>query len=562
MDNPKSAFDLKRSNFELARYELTHNIARVKSLPTTIGIAVNETCNVRCVFCFSTIRTDSKIDWSHLKRLSSVFPHVREVILSGEEVILHPDIREMFDAFTSQGIFVNFFTNGKALTSDVMEWLVNHGVGHISCSFHGATSETYNSIVRGADFETTIEQFLHLKRYRLKRERERGRPFGPGITFHYVMLRRNVEELPRFLEIASELRADRVIAKYLLVFEQLKHLAGESLYFYPDLTNRIIDHCKEKARHLPIAFIAPLRFSPKETRAREKGLTEAEDGGSGFPICHWPWMQCNIDIHGNVKPCCGRVADIGNIYETPFEEIWNNDRYVALRSTVNTPNRWPECRQCNYLTSTVDNNDIFSHLPYLEGRDPERVEFTPIALNGRFTVDQALFERALKTYTDLKKGGAGMGENIPLLAGLLPEQERNHLVRRLQSLQRFDPHLFLLIMIRFLNQFSRSAVSHRLIQAWAGEASVARRPGMSVGRQILVENFLSQMNMGCYEDARRSFPSLQDIIGHSNHAYLRGLMEEMDWRSIRSQLDEYLDRTLEAITANDLPGLHAATAPG
>lgn len=228
--------DLKRKNIELARYDLTHNISRVKSLPSTIGISVNETCNVRCIFCYSTIRSDAKIDWSHLKGLSSIFPYVNEVILSGEEVILHPDIKEMFEAFIRQGIFVNFFTNGKALTPDVMEWLVDQGVGHISCSFHGATKETYNSIVRGADFETTVEQFHHLKRYRLKREKACGRRFGPGITFHYVMLRRNVEELPRFLEIASKVMADRVIAKYMMVYENLKHLSNESLYFYPDVS--------------------------------------------------------------------------------------------------------------------------------------------------------------------------------------------------------------------------------------------------------------------------------------------------------------------------------------
>ncbi len=216
--------ELKQKNEELMKKEMKERVDRVKSFPPTIGIALNRTCNVSCVFCLVGNKNNDMIDWNHLQRMESIFPYLKNVTLSGEEVLLHPDIWEIFEYFSRHGIYVNFFTNGKLLTEEVSKRLVELDIGEMHCSFHGATVATYNSIVKGADFDTIVRQLLYLKKLRIKSSKTIGRLPGPALSFHYVAMRRNIEELPKFLELAAHLGAKSVLVKYMMVFEHNRGL--------------------------------------------------------------------------------------------------------------------------------------------------------------------------------------------------------------------------------------------------------------------------------------------------------------------------------------------------
>jgi len=66
--------------------------------------------------------------------------------------------------------------------------------------------------------------------------------------------------------------------------------------------------------------------------------------------CRWPFDSCFITVDGFVTPCCIRanpeVFNFGNIFETPFKEIWNGEKYQKFRETMikNLPN--PICDNC------------------------------------------------------------------------------------------------------------------------------------------------------------------------------------------------------------------------
>ena len=52
-------------------------------------------------------------------------------------------------------------------------------------------------------------------------------------------------------------------------------------------------------------------------------------------ICLLPWFSLYIAVNGDVRPCCsfaeGNVCNLGNLFEQSFAEIWNSEKYQALR---------------------------------------------------------------------------------------------------------------------------------------------------------------------------------------------------------------------------------------
>ncbi len=555
--------DPKKRNVALMNYEFRNNIARVQSFPTTVGVAVNKLCNVSCVFCLSGRKSNEKIEWEHFKKLQSIFQHVSDVIFSGEEVILHPDIWKMFAVLSKTNVSTSFMTNGKALSEEVMKSLVDYRVAQIVCSFHGATPETYKSIVRGADFVQNLNQFRFLKRYRLEKAKNHGNVPKPGLHFHYVMMRKNIEELPAFLEIATHLGADVVVSKFMMVYSHLKHLTNESLYFYKELTNSVLAHCIKKAKSLPITFIAPKLFNFETSKGNYTNL-QRPGIEKEYPACSWPWRQCNISTTGDVQPCCGGLPPMGNIYETPFEEIWNCEKYRDLRATVNTPNRWPECKKCYDVAGAVSSDDIRRHLVYLaaDASADEIKKFKPqkIEHSGLFTHDEGIYNVFMKILNALQHGNLNIHHDLGSLFDLISQSEREYLFEKIDILrgQRtfLSPEIrFLLLTIRFLNHFNHGYIAYRIIFS-QNHSSITGEGNRSIHHKwIDMEKICSEFRVGYYNAAlERVFhilPLMKDWFGENAVMAIVDKMMSHDWEEVSRKMDQSLEGNISRLLANN-----------
>ena len=553
--------NIKRKNDALMNYEFRNNIARVKSYPTYIGVAVNKSCNVDCIFCSIGPKTNEKIEWDHFRKLENIFHHVSNVVFSGEEVILHPDIWKMFGLLAETGVFTTFMTNGKALKENVMERLVDHNVGQITCSFHGATPETYQSIVRGADFNQIIKQFEYLKRYRLNKAKILGDLPNPNLHFHYVMMRRNLEELPAFLEIAVHLGAHVVVSKFMLIFNHLKHLIDESLYFYPELTNSVLKHCILKAENLPLCFIAPKLFKKGNGEGIIEQLREIDLGEEKYPICSWPWRQCNISMGGHVQPCCGALPSMGNIYETPFEEIWNCEKYIELRATVNTPNRWPECRNCVDVAGAVTSDDIRRHLVYLDKNvsNQEIEKIIPETINGpgQFSNEERLTNAVLKILGNMKHGIPMIRTSFDDVFDLISQLERDYLFDKIHTLNSFNKYhssesILLMLIIRFLNYFNHAYIAYRIITSMnTGDTFTFGEKSNSYSKWINLEKMCSEFAVGYYnaglEGFKQSLPLMKEMFGEQTVMIIVGLLMEQEWKEASTKLNHVLELNIPVL---------------
>ena len=66
--------------------------------------------------------------------------------------------------------------------------------------------------------------------------------------------------------------------------------------------------------------------------------------------CSAPWNFVYIHFNGDINPCCFPFKNtFGNIFETPFEEIWNSEKYVEFRERLKSKNLPRQCINCMKL---------------------------------------------------------------------------------------------------------------------------------------------------------------------------------------------------------------------
>jgi MoaA/NifB/PqqE/SkfB family radical SAM enzyme len=76
--------------------------------------------------------------------------------------------------------------------------------------------------------------------------------------------------------------------------------------------------------------------------------------GTPWSACFRMWQSTYVTANGNVLPCCispFSTADyegliMGNVFETPFRDIWNNVRYVKRRTALHTGRPLHPCEGC------------------------------------------------------------------------------------------------------------------------------------------------------------------------------------------------------------------------
>jgi radical SAM protein with 4Fe4S-binding SPASM domain len=51
-----------------------------------------------------------------------------------------------------------------------------------------------------------------------------------------------------------------------------------------------------------------------------------------------------VDPRGRLYPCL--TLDMGNVFEEPFLDVWNGERFRAFRRVVRREGRLPLCHRC------------------------------------------------------------------------------------------------------------------------------------------------------------------------------------------------------------------------
>ena len=236
---------------------------------------------------------------------------------------------------------MSIVTNGSVYTENIASRIDSLRGTTITISMDGATAETFEAIRVNGNFQKIVDNVTDMVR-------RRGRRVWPGIEMRSVVTLRNARELPGLVRLAKRLGVDRLT-----------------------VTTLLTDWGKEEMER----SIAPIDVSREDAEVdqfiREAGKVAAE---IGMPLsvehgqryskanrCAWPWQSSYIAANGDVIPCCqiadSSVVKMGNVFDEPFANIWNNDRYRELRRRIANNDIPHYCRSCYGMKPVAASTD-------------------------------------------------------------------------------------------------------------------------------------------------------------------------------------------------------------
>ena len=192
-------------------------------------IETSSRCNINCRMCMrgSAFKSEGDMELSLFQKLTPVFPGLKFINFSGiGEPLLNPGLFEMIriakKLMPSDGE-TGFTTNGMLIDKEIAGELVSSGLDKIVISIDGVNPETYGYIRKGSDFER-IKRGIGF----LNSTKEKMKKSVPKIGIEFVVMKRNLDELPSIINFAGENNIEFVIVSHLLPYSE--EMAGESVF--------------------------------------------------------------------------------------------------------------------------------------------------------------------------------------------------------------------------------------------------------------------------------------------------------------------------------------------
>lgn len=334
--------NLKRVlNFYLNILERFLGRSYLISNPIGIDMIASASCNFRCIYC-------SRLNWEKQKEISmedfraisaQLFPTLSYIKFgSATEHFTHSRFKEIMEECHKSGLNIILNTNGSLLDHETIELLFRYRVMILGISLDGAKAETAERIRKGLNFGKLMQSLREINEIK-----KAGKHRYPILTFNFVAMRSNIEELPEFMDLMHEFGVEkvRVMDVYVHSFMDEK----ESLYFYPELSEKYFQIAIEKARKYGIRLDIPKPMNAPYIRKE----------------CYFPVHEIGVTPAGDVAYCCDawEKEKTGNLIRQDFrKEIWNNEFYRHLRRTVNTGK--PEIEGCSDCMPMDRGGDVIS----------------------------------------------------------------------------------------------------------------------------------------------------------------------------------------------------------
>jgi radical SAM protein with 4Fe4S-binding SPASM domain len=296
---------------------------------------VTHQCNYTCKFCYNhwkanDITVDYTPGFTDLKAtLVQLFKQVkvRHLAFTGGEPLLQKRLPELLLYCRMQGCKVTLLTNGFFVNNDLIEDVKTIGIHGIQVPLLSHLEVVHDGLTQFiGSWKKSVRAISQLRKANLP------------VSAIVVVTARNIEDIPATFSLIKELGVDRILLNRFNIGGLGLKFKNE-LWLYPQQVKRLFHLANDAAREFnltvssgvctPICLVNPadypnIRFSFCNTDITKRPLT--------------------IDYVGNVRFCNHSPENIGNIFETSFEQIVRNDQLIYQKVVPGL------CKNCQHFS--------------------------------------------------------------------------------------------------------------------------------------------------------------------------------------------------------------------
>jgi radical SAM protein with 4Fe4S-binding SPASM domain len=340
--------------------------------PINVLLLLTYRCNLRCKMCYyyneseksNTLsliekRKSEELTLEQIKKLIDEISAmgVKVLTLHGGEPLVHKDLFAISKYAYSKGLLVNFFTNGILLDEATIEKIIDARINAITISMDGP--ERIHDNVRGLQgaFAKIINGIAIFK----KKEKE-GLPI-PKLSLVTSVSALNEDSV---VELFGTIRSTGVKQWSIALVTNDSNKLSESTKKMLGLSSANVQGDLSGLSEDIINLDTKKMFRIRDELKKEKADADiqidfpterfinnfADPSFNESDNCLAPWARAVISPYGEVNPCIMLSmidANMGNIKEKSFREIWNGGKFIEFRKTLKKNGTLPICSKCCFI---------------------------------------------------------------------------------------------------------------------------------------------------------------------------------------------------------------------
>lgn len=337
---------------------------RAHRQPHNIFVEVTNHCNLLCETCprtFTTYEEPMTLSWENFLRIVEQFPEMERAVLHGiGEPLLNKDLPRIIAHLKARGVYVLFNTNATLLNDEWARKLIASGLDELRVSIDGADPKTY-ALIRGAPLLHKL--VAHLKHF-IEVQKQLGAT-TPRVSLWMTGMKENIGELPEVVRLAAHMGVPEVYLQRLTYYageaEAPGMMTDEHRIFntLDEQIDALIAEGETLGRELGVTLRAAGATTPAHSVHGEGALATQAQAQRPWSACMRPWTTAYITANGNALPCCispfatsdYASLQLGNIFEQPFGDLWNAERYQAWRARLLSDHPPTACAGCGVFWS-------------------------------------------------------------------------------------------------------------------------------------------------------------------------------------------------------------------
>ncbi len=317
---PKNIFRL--TNYYFTYSQMLSGKDKVRGGPSHLTVDVTNICNLRCPLCPTGVNAPGREKgMMPLATFKKIIDQTRKYLISIDlfnwgEPLLNKDVYSMIAYAHAYDIVTSVSTNFQYFSEASAEKLLSSGLDILILSIDGASQESYGKYRVGGDFRKVTENISILAR----KKKERG-VNHPYVCWQFLVMKHNEHEIEMARAMATELGADNITFDHAYLPVATRQ---EAIMWLPE---------NPKYHRYNLADLEKM-WAAEETREETSSDEPTAQRDLRRANCSWLWTQTTINWDGSVSPCCAifePTHDFGNISDSAFKEVWNNEKYMASR---------------------------------------------------------------------------------------------------------------------------------------------------------------------------------------------------------------------------------------